>query len=212
MSGTLLFGGTFDPVHHGHLITAQAALEALGAERCLLIPAALSPHKLTRQSAPAADRLAMLRLAIAGQAAFAVEDFELAREGPSYTVDTVAALRARQPGERWTLLMGADQLPLLHTWHRASELLEQTEVALLARPGFPLEAGLAAAERAFSPAVAERLRRAVVRAPQIDISATVIRQRVAQGASIRYLAPEAVVDYIASHGLYRHPASPAEGR
>ena len=200
---TLLFGGTFDPVHHGHLITAQAALEALGAKRCVFLPARISPHKMTGRSAAGPDRVAMLRRAIEGSAQFAVDDREFARSGPSYTIDTVTELQCQYPQEKYVLLMGSDQLAMLHTWHRVHELLDRVGVALLGRPGAELEAGLQAAHRTLGQAVTERLRAGVVAAPLIDISATVIRQRVGRGAPIRYLVPEAVERYISEDQLYR---------
>ena len=118
-----IYGGTFDPVHVGHLILARDAVETLGLARMIFVPAAVSPHKLGRApGASGADRLAMLHAAVADEPAFEVDALELDRPGPSYTFDTVAALRARLPDAQLHYLIGADNVPELHTWHRADEL------------------------------------------------------------------------------------------
>lgn len=201
-SGTLIFGGTFDPIHHGHLITATSVREKLNARQVLFIPAWISPHKLDRGSASGEDRLAMLRLATVSTPEFAIDDIELRRKGVSYTYDTVAELKARNPDEHFTLILGADQLPLLHTWHRVHDLLGTAGLAILPRPG---------AERNPWPAMAphwsdlqlSRLRKAMCDTPTIAISATEIRLRVAAGLPIDFMTPQSVVDYIRKHGLYR---------
>jgi nicotinate-nucleotide adenylyltransferase len=221
MGTTILFGGTFDPVHFGHLRTARAAVAALGADSCRFIPAGTSPHKNAAQSAPAAARLAMLRLAIAGDPQLAVDDIEMQRPGPSYTIDTILALRQRLPHERFIWLLGADQLPKFGQWRRIHELLQLLDFAILARPGAALEPGLEAVaqtlgDRApgsgqgghvggdgYGRAVAARLAACLVPAPLVDISATEIRQRCAAGAAIEDLVPPAVAEYIRTHGLYR---------
>lgn len=195
MPTTLIFGGSFDPVHNGHLITAESAARELGAHRVLLIPAAVSPHKTaSAPRASAADRLAMLKLAIQDSVAtnrgivFEVSEIELLRPPPSYTIDTVEALRAAEPGEKFILLIGADQIPKFDTWHRAAELRTLVEVAILARTGSELE--LPAGTRA-------------VAAPKVDVSSTEIRQRVAHGQAIEGWVPRAVAAYITQRGLYR---------
>src|SRR3954468_7146101 len=115
MAHILLYGGTFDPIHNGHLITCRRARELLNADSVLLFPARQSPHKSTRApGASGEQRLAMIHLAIAKEPGFAVDDRELKREGPSYTVDTFRELKAERPGDRFTLLLGTDQLPKLH--------------------------------------------------------------------------------------------------
>ncbi|HUO09341.1 MAG TPA: nicotinate (nicotinamide) nucleotide adenylyltransferase [Phycisphaerae bacterium] len=154
---TLIYGGTFDPIHHGHLITCQRARELLRADRVLFIPAFISPHKQHHQSASSEHRLAMLHAAIAHHPFFLADARELARGeaqgksggGPSYTIDTLESLRAENPADRLTLLIGQDQLPKLHTWHRIGELVDMIEIAVLGRPSAPAKtAGMVSDERA----------------------------------------------------------------
>jgi len=186
---TGLLGGSFDPVHHGHLIAADRAAEALALERVLFVPCARQPLKESGPVAAAADRAAMLQAAIEGHPRFGLETLELERPGPSYTVDTLRALRARWPAERLVLLLGADAAADLPRWREAGEVARIAEVAALTRPG--------------CPDVAAALVRHVVATPAIEISARDIRARCLAGKSIRYLVPDAVADYIERHGLYR---------
>lgn len=212
MGHTLIYGGTFDPIHHGHLITCQRAREMVGADRVLFIPAWESPHKRGIRSASGEHRLKMVHLAIARNPFFVADGREILRGeeggGPSYTVDTVESLRHEHPGERWTLLIGADQLAKFHTWHRVRELLEMLDVAVLGRVrseggNAVLEEGLAAVEKELGPEIAARLRTGVLRTPLVEVSATEIRDRVAAGLPISYLVPLGVADYIRNQGLYR---------
>jgi len=186
---TGLLGGSFDPVHHGHLIAAGRALEALGLARVLLVPCARQPLKRQGPVAPPEQRRRMLELAVAGDARFAVEPLELERPAPSYTVDTLRALARRCPGERFVLLLGADAAADLPRWHEADEVARLAEVAVLTRPG--------------TPEVRSPLVRHAVATPAIEISASDIRARCLAGKSIRYLVPDAVADYIEQEGLYR---------
>jgi len=199
-----LFGGTFDPVHHGHLIVARSVAEQLGVDRITLIPAASPPHK-PGPSASGEDRLAMLELAIEGEGVFDVCDIELSRSGPSYTLDTLCQLRRRHGGEaalHWVI--GADMLADLPTWYRATEVLEAARIVIAARPPWhrKLEEIFAGLAGSLPPEQVERLRASVVQTPLVDISSTEIRRRVGQGRSIRYLLPEAVREYIGRRGLY----------
>lgn len=189
-----IYGGTFDPVHTGHLILARDAVELLGLARLIFVPAAISPHKLGRApGASGADRLAMLRAAVADESAFEVDALELDRPGPSYTFDTVAALQARWPDAEWHYLIGADNVPDLTTWHRVEELRARVRFTVFHRRApdavIPGTEGL------------PTLRRVV------DLSSTEIRNRVASGLSIRYLVPESVREIIEARGLYRQPPS-----
>jgi nicotinate-nucleotide adenylyltransferase len=186
-----LLGGSFDPVHHGHLIVAQVAAEALGLDELRFMPAREQPFKRGRHAAPAADRAAMLELAVAGVPGFAVERAELERPGPSYSVETLEALRVREPEAGFTLLLGADAALELAAWHRAAELPRLARIAAFARPGIPIPA---------SPLIA-----ATVEVPAVEISATEIRRRVRTGQPIRYWVPDAVADYVARHRLYLDP-------
>jgi nicotinate-nucleotide adenylyltransferase len=183
-----LLGGSFDPVHHGHLIVAQVAAEALGLECLRFVPAREQPFKHGRHSAPAADRAAMLALGVTGLPGFAVERAELDRPGPSYTVDTLRALREREPAAEFTLLLGADAAAELPAWHAASELPQLARIVVFARPGSAV------------PAVPWIAR--TIEVPAIDISATEIRRRVREGRSIRYWVPDAVAEYVTRHRLY----------
>jgi nicotinate-nucleotide adenylyltransferase len=193
-----IYGGTFDPVHHGHLILARDAVESLRLSRMIFIPAAISPHKLSlHPAAPASARLAMLAAAIDGEPHFAVDDCELRRAGPSYAIDTVEALREREPaGAEFFYLIGEDNVAALHTWHRIAELRALVTFVVFER-GAPPGGGPppAVASGAAFPTLARR----------IDISATEIRKRVASGQPIRYLLPEKVRAIIASDCLYRPP-------
>ena len=184
-----LYGGTFDPVHHGHLILARDALEQLALDRVIFIPAALSPHKLASTPAPDAVRCAMLAAALADEPGFVIDDSELHITGPSFSIDTVERIHAQHPDARLHYLIGADNLRELHTWRRIADLRRLVEFVVLGRGDHA------------NPSVNEF--RTVPR--RIDISATEIRRRVAQGESIRYLVPEPVRSLIAAHHLYQNP-------
>jgi nicotinate-nucleotide adenylyltransferase len=184
-----LFGGSFDPVHHGHLIVARAALEQLALAEVRFIPAREQPFKQGRHRAAAADRAEMLRLAIADEPGFRIDPLELDRPGPSYTVDTLRQLTAREPSRTFILLLGADAAREFTGWREAPAIPALAEVVVLVR---------ANEETAGGPDGARRL---VV--PAVDVSATDVRRRVAAGLSIRYLVPDAVAGHIAARGLYR---------
>ena len=211
-----LLGGTFDPVHYGHLRLAEEAREALGLARVLFIPAGAPAHRAA-PAASAAHRRAMLEAAVADNPHFALETFELERDAPSYTYDTLAALRAREGAARPLVWMiGSDAFAALHTWHRWRELFALAHFAIAQRPGQPplqgaLDAALAAeyhARRVDDPAA---LRRAPAGClidfamTPLAISATAIRANLARGVSNRYLLPEAVADYIDHHQPYPVP-------
>lgn len=183
-----LFGGSFDPVHHGHLIVGLVAAEALGLDELRFVPAREQPFKRGRHAAPAADRAAMLELAVAGARRLGVEPAELDRPGPSYTVETLRALRAREPDAVFTLLLGSDAAAELDAWHEARELPGLARIVVFARAGVPVPA---------SPLIA-----ATVEVPGVEISATEIRRRVRAGRSIRYWVPDPVAEYVARHRLY----------
>ncbi len=182
-----LYGGTFDPVHLGHLILARTAVETLGLDRLVLIPNVISPHKQQTSPTPPEVRLAMLRAAVEGEPLLEVSDVELQRGGPSFAIDTVEHFRVTAPDAEIFYLIGADNLPALDTWHRIGELRAQARFVVLTR-----EAGPRLGE---FPEIDRR----------IDISATDIRARVAKGRSIRYLVPETVRSLIERHRLYREP-------
>jgi len=180
-----IFGGSFDPVHNGHLILARQAREELQLDRVLLIPAALSPHKTTNPPAPPELRLQLLRLAVEGEAGLEVEDLELRRnELPSYSIDTVRELRQRHPVAQWFYLIGSDNLAELHTWKDIEELRRLVQFVVLTRDENEETLGL--------PKVSRR----------IDISSTEIRNRVARGQSIRYFLPDKACSYLLQHNPY----------
>jgi nicotinate-nucleotide adenylyltransferase len=182
-----IFGGTFDPIHHGHLILGQEAIEALRLDRLLFIPAAASPHKLEQKPAPSDVRLEMLRLALEGEPAFQLDEMELQRPPPSYAVDTMELLRFRHPSAEFFYLIGADHVTNLETWHRFDDLSRLVQFVVLDRGGLKAEHPYPTIRR------------------QLDISATNIRNRVAMGHSIRYLVPPAVEKIIRDRQLYREP-------
>src|SRR5678815_1157287 len=195
----LCFGGSFNPIHHAHLLCARAVAEAKGFDRVVLIPSALPPHKLqTSELASPQDRLAMCRLAVEGEPLFEVTDLEVSRSGPSYTIDTVRMLRG-QGWDRVAWLIGADMVSTLPKWHQPLELLQEAEIVVMARPGWSFDWNAL-------PEPYRVLRERVVEAPLIDVSATTIRGRVSAGRSIRYFTPDAVCEYIAARGLYRQVA------
>lgn len=199
----LLFGGSFDPLHNGHLIVSRYVAEQLAIPRIILIPSARPPHKQDQGLAPAGDRLAMCQLVAAEDPQFEVSDWEIGRPGPNYSLHTVEHFcSGAGPGVALYWLVGMDSLTELTMWYRAEELVEACTIVTAARPGFvaPDDTALA---RGFSREQIERLRRHILESPRIDISGTDIRARVKAGRSIRYLVPEAVRRYIEEQGLYR---------
>lgn len=192
-----IFGGTFDPIHHGHLAIAEAARQELGLEQVLFVPAAQQPLKQAH-AAPAAQRLALTRLAIAGNPAFAVSTLELERPGPSYTADTLAAIRAERPDAALWFIIGADATRWLPQWHQLERVVAAARLAVIARPGYPLDLAALAASQ---PLLAGRME--LVAAPGLEISATELRERIAAGRSVRYLVPDSVAAHIAAHRLYQ---------
>jgi nicotinate-nucleotide adenylyltransferase len=183
-----LLGGSFDPVHHGHLIVGQVAAEKLRLDELRFVPAREQPFKRGQHRTSAEQRAAMLSLAVAGTPGFAVELSELERPGPSYTVDTLRALRKREPAADFILLLGADAAADLPAWREADQIPRLARVVVFARPGSSVP---------DSPLVS-----AAVEVPEIDISATEVRNRVRRGQSVHYWVPDAVAEYIKTHRLY----------
>ena len=179
-----IYGGTFDPVHHGHLILARQALEEFKLDRLVFVPTAESPFKIHNHTAPATDRLAMLQLAIKGEDRFEVDPLEIERGGVSYSIDTVKMFRSRDPEAELFFLVGEDNAYRLTDWHRFEELKKMVGFVVLSR-----------SEDFQSPEYPVVQRR-------IEISSTEIRNRVANGESITYLVPESVKRYIEQHQLY----------
>ncbi|HEX3818543.1 MAG TPA: nicotinate-nucleotide adenylyltransferase [Chthoniobacterales bacterium] len=184
-----IFGGSFDPVHHGHLILAREALETLPLDRVLFIPAAQSPHKTAHVPTSAALRWEMLSAAIAGENGFDISRIEIDRPPPSFSIDTVETLRTETTDTQFFFLVGQDNLSELRSWHRFDDLETLVQFVVLDRTG---------KEAAYDyPAVRRK----------IDISATTIRNRVASGRSIRYLVPDAVERIIRRENLYQGTAA-----
>jgi len=189
-----VFGGTFDPPHIGHVALAQWAVEALALDRMLFVPAGHPPHKRRRTITPARHRLAMARLAARGNPAFAVSTIELDGDGPSFTLETLERLAARHTGDLY-LVIGADSLDDFRDWHEPDAILSLATLAVAGRPGAGHPATLA---------WARRTKRVVwIGNPPIDISSSLVRDRVRGGHSCRYLVPDPVCRYIKRHRLYR---------
>jgi nicotinate-nucleotide adenylyltransferase len=197
-----IFGGTFDPVHYGHLLLAELSREQARLEQVWFLPAAVPPHKQHRERSAGEHRMAMLNLAIGGHEPFSVSRLEIERGGISYTVDSLEALHASHPGHDWFLLLGADSLEDLPNWREPRRICELALPLVAARPGssppnFDRLRGL------ISPERLELARRQQIHMPQIELSSREMRDRVASGRTIRYFTPRAVEKYIESHGLYR---------
>ncbi|MFM7735309.1 MAG: nicotinate-nucleotide adenylyltransferase [Alphaproteobacteria bacterium] len=214
-----LQGGSFDPVHFGHLRAAEEVRERAALDEVWLLLARVSPFKVRSGTSPAEDRLRMLELALDGSPALRPCTVELEREGPSFTVDTVAELARRHPDASFTLILGLDAFRDIHGWHRWDELLSSCDLAVTSRPPERVVPGRDALASAALPiAVQEAFWYDDVQAchrhrsgrrldfhplTALDISSTTIRRLVREGRSIRFLTERAVVDWIATRGLYR---------
>lgn len=192
-----ILGGTFDPIHFGHLAIAEEARVALRLDRVLLIPAGRQPLKPNQPAAGAEHRLAMVRLACAGNPAFVASDIEIRRPGPSYTVTTLEALHAAGEDELH-FIIGADALADFSRWYAAQRILALAQIVVVLRPGVELEI-----DRLEAGVPGIRARLALLEGPNMDLSSSEIRRRLSTGRPIRYLTPDAVVRYIDEHRLYR---------
>ena len=211
-----VLGGTFDPIHHGHLRLAQEVLEQCRMGILKFIPSGTPPHR-SAPLATAEQRLQMVRLAITGQPGFEVDEREIHRSDKCYSFDTFAALRVELGAEQsLSLLLGSDAFLQLHTWHRWQELLELTHIIVMQRPGKPVGNAIAQADEALRKQYQARLAPTpqmlheassghivVLDMPQLDISATDIRSRAAQNKNLRYLLPDAVAHYLHINKLYK---------
>lgn len=191
-----VFGGSFDPVHRGHLYVALLAREAAGLDRVVFVPAARPPHKAGAALAPAADRLAMLRAALDAEPESGVSEVELAPGGPRYTVDTLAALRTVYPGAALAFILGMDSLRDLPGWREPGRILAEAELIAVDRPGMAVPE---------IPSPWEGRVRLVTGNP-FAVSSTDVRRRAAAGLSLRHLVTAGVEAYILDHGLYRAAA------
>jgi nicotinate-nucleotide adenylyltransferase len=181
-----LFGGSFDPIHHGHLILARDAMEKLGLAKVIFLPANISPHKLDHPPAPATARCEMVAAAIAGEPGFEMDPCDVEREGVSFAVDTVRLMIHRHPEADFFYFIGEDNLAALPTWKEITELPRLAQFVVLARSGAPVDTEFPLVRR------------------YIDISSTDIRKRIARGLSVRYLLPDKTCEIIQRLGLYRN--------
>jgi nicotinate-nucleotide adenylyltransferase len=191
-----VYGGSFDPVHWGHLHVALLAREAAGLDEVLFVPASRPPHKPDRDLSAPEHRLAMLRAALAAEPRTAISALELEAGGPRYTVDTLARIRSERPGVELHFILGQDSLRDLPQWREPERILAENRVIAVNRPG--LDPGTVA------PELASRV--LMVGGNPFAISASEVRRRAAAGLAIHHLVPEPVAVYISKHGLYREPA------
>jgi nicotinate-nucleotide adenylyltransferase len=198
LARTAVFGGSFNPIHYGHLLLADEVLEALDLDRILFVPAALPPHKSPAYLAPAADRYAMVELAVAGHPKFAVSDLELRRAGPSYTVDTLTALRI--PRADLFLLVGSETFLDLLTWREPRRIARLARIVVVPRVGSAFDPESAAVRKVVREIGDEPL---IARATSLPISASDLRRRVREGRSLAYRLPESVIAFIQAKRLYR---------
>lgn len=219
MADVGLYGGSFNPVHLGHLRTALEVREKAGLDEVWMIPTHQPPHKDPAAMAPAEDRLAMLQRAIAGVDGLRADPIELERTGPSYSVDTLRMLRERHEATSFRLILGFDAFAEIHTWHRYEDVLAACHLIVTTRPPIPVTTGAnpeafeklpIAVRKAFwydetigSYAHASGHRLDFLPVTPLEISASALRADVARGASIRFLVPDAVRAYIEERGLYR---------
>jgi len=212
---TAVFGGSFNPVHLGHLLLADEMLDRLRLDRVVFVPAAAPPHKPAALLAPADHRFAMVQLAVAGHPGFEVSDVELRRSGPSYTVDTLEALT--RSGEELFLLVGSETFLDLLSWRQPRRLVELARLVVVPRTGSAFDPESAAAQKVLREIGAERFVAgdepitpatvAIVRAVSLPISSSDLRARTRAGRSLDYRVPEAVAAYIRRHGLYAGSAA-----
>ncbi len=197
--GIGILGGTFDPIHLGHLHMAEAVYNSMKLEKIVFIPAFVPPHKIGWDYAPAQDRFAMTSLAVKEYPHFAVSDMELRRNGVSYTIDTLRELRALHPDEQLYFIIGADSVVQLHTWNSIYEMLDLATFVAAGRPGY---AGVRdEVVRNLGAEAAAKI--ILLHTPEYDISSTAIRSKIRENASLDGLVPQAVEKYIYEHSLYK---------
>ncbi len=200
---TGILGGSFDPIHIAHLLIAEECLDQAGLDHVRFVVAASPPHKRDRVLAPEQHRLAMAHLAVSGNPRLSVDDREMHRSGPSWTIDTIRdVLGECAPADQVAWIIGADSLPELTLWKEIEQLLDLVDFVTAVRPGTDVDSALRDLEPAFGAERVGRLSERIVHMPRMEVSSTDIRARIAAGRSIRYLVPDAVADYIHTHGLY----------
>lgn len=191
-----IMGGTFDPIHYGHLVTAACAADQLGLDQVIFVPAAIPPHKRNRLLTSEEERLTMTQLAVQDNPRFSVSDLEIRRGGISYTVDTLRWFRQKYPDHRLYFIIGGDTVPDIASWRSPEELMELAYFVVGGRPGYTYE-GM---NSAFYQQNIDRI--VYLTMPGIGISSTEIRQRVEEGRTIEYQLPPAVEAFIYEHQLY----------
>lgn len=191
-----LFGGTFDPVHIGHLVAAEFVREACRLEEVVLVPARVPPHK-EMPVASAEDRFRMVELAVAGRPGLTASRAELERDGPSYTVETLRRFRELRPGVRLAWILGADLLADFPLWKEPREIAAMADLIAVARPGYNEQKGVQILRARFPEARVE-----VVEIPRLDVSSSALRQRLAEGRTVSVLVPDPVLEYIGRNRLY----------
>lgn len=197
-----LYGGSFDPIHVGHLIVARSVAEAIDLSKVIFLPSANPPHKCAEELLDASHRAEMVRRAIEGESLFSLSDHDLDQSGPSYTIDTVthfASSLGADTALHW--IIGADSLAELASWYRVADLVDACRIVTASRPGWEAP-DLRGLRSQLSEVQIERLQQGIVNTPWIDISATDIRKRIRAGRSIRHLVPDTVLSYIESNKLY----------
>lgn len=197
-----ILGGSFNPIHIGHLIMAQDAAQSFDLDRVVFVPAMIPPHKLSQTLVTADQRMDMIRLALGTRDAWEASDEEIRRGGISYSIDTIRHFAANHPGADLFFIIGGDTLPELHTWREIHALLDLCTFITMVRPGFEPNT-LRAMPLNLPAAYVEKLVRHVTTGHVIGVSSTEVRMRVAKNEPIHYLVPEAVAYYIRDHGLYR---------
>jgi nicotinate-nucleotide adenylyltransferase len=197
-----IFGGTFDPIHQGHLIIAEHCREQARLDEVWFMPSARPPHKARPDLTPFDKRSDMIQLAIAGNSQFRVCEIEKERAGPSYTADTLAELRGQRPEVDWHLILGSDCLPDLAGWHEPLRVIAHAKLVVVARPGWPVWTA-EQLRKSLRLREDQALELQVVSVPLIEIASRDLRRRVAEGRSVRYMVPAAVAAYIADKGLYK---------
>ncbi|MCL1918296.1 MAG: nicotinate-nucleotide adenylyltransferase [Peptococcaceae bacterium] len=196
-----IMGGTFDPIHFGHLVAAETARVAFNLEKVLFIPTGQPPHKVDHKVTGAWERYEMVKMAIEANDSFRILSLELEREGPSYTIDTLRELRGILPDPDFYFITGADALRSMLGWREPEEIIKLTKVISASRPGYPLQDLFDLIDRSV-PQFRDRIFQ--LKIPALAISSTDIRTRVKEGLSIRYLIPDNVKNYIKERGFYRN--------
>jgi nicotinate-nucleotide adenylyltransferase len=202
-----IFGGTFDPIHYGHLILVEQCRDQAQLDQVVFVPSASPPHKLHKAITPFAQRVEMLSLAISGHASFRIDELEKDRTGPSYTVDTLTQLQSQRRGDELHFILGSDSLHDLPQWYQPRRVLELATLLVIQRADWP---AFSAEQLKESLKLDDDfpLRYKIVEAPLITLSSRDIRRRIAEGRSVRYMLPRAVEAYIQEKGLYRNANEP----